>query len=313
MFNPKAREDFYRRAANNFANSALIRRLTAIVHVEGETDVDFWRQIFSHYYPTGKFHFIYYSKSTSGIDSSGSTQCLNYLQFLSKRFFVCIDSDNKYVMGESTLSIKDFVFQTYTYSIENHYCYAPHLNYGLKKITKSPNVYFNFSVFLKRYSNIIYDLLIWHIYLTKNGYRDLDIIPFNNIITHKGKIAQWQLNNNGRSILDKIQRNVNTRITSLRNKYPDIQLDEEHNRCKELGLNRDNAYLFVRGHHIYNLVTKIGQIYCDTYYRNSNRRRESRNNTSFRKVVTDSLYFDNYLFMNKIGNDITNFFQAEKL
>lgn len=50
---PAAKNDFYRRAANNFANSAIIRRYTATVHVEGESDISFWGQILHRFYPSG--------------------------------------------------------------------------------------------------------------------------------------------------------------------------------------------------------------------------------------------------------------------
>ena len=307
LYSESSRTDFYKQAANNFANSAILGRYTATVHVEGITDIDFWSQIFHHFYPTGKFHFIYYSKSSSGSYASGSLHCLDYKPYLSSRFFVCIDSDNRYLSKESDINIKNLIFQTYTYSIENHYCYAPRLNYVCKKatgLTKSP---FNFDSFLLNYSHIIYDLFVWHHYLLRIGNKELDVIPFNDLITFRGKIVNWQIENNGEFMLYKIHQRVKAKIIFLQQKYPDFNLEKEKEIYSNLGVNRDNVYLFIRGHHLMDFMGKIGQICCDNVMRHKNNA-DRMKVQPFISTLINKLWFDNYICMEKIGSDIINFY-----
>ena len=318
---PAAKNDFYRRAANNFANSAIIRRYTATVHVEGESDISFWGQILHRFYPSGKFHFIYYSKSLSGNEASGSTHCMNYLPYLSKHFFICIDSDNRYLKHTDNLTINDFVFQTYAYSIENHYCYAPHLSYICKIMTGAQNPVFNFELFLKDYSNIVYPLFIWHQYFLRIGSEELDVIPFNNLITFKGRISEWQLIDNGKFILDKIQQRVTSRLNNIKHDYPDINIEEEEKLCKDLGVTPDTVYLFVRGHHLADFISKVGQICTDKMLREQSESKSSKKkksntqiktNKTFKQLLTGRVWIAKYFCMNMIKQDIKSFFYTKK-
>lgn len=119
------KRDFYEKAAKGLATSTLLYNVDAVVHVEDWDDIWFWQQLLPKY-RAGRYKFIPATMNEKGNRTTGCTQCLKYRDFLSQKFFICIDSDLRRLQGE-ILSAEDGVLQTYTYSWENHCAFAPRL------------------------------------------------------------------------------------------------------------------------------------------------------------------------------------------
>ena len=176
MFGVRADNDrdlYFASAARRFALDAKMFRCRAAVHVENKDDIVFWSTVLKHFRPNDRFHFIAGSRNEFGHETSGVTQCLKYFNYLSPDFFICIDSDYRYLMQEKEMDVAHFVLQTYTYSFENHHCFAEGLDEVCGRVTHIPNYIFDFRKFLKDYSRILYPLFIWHLYF----------INFNDEIT----------------------------------------------------------------------------------------------------------------------------------
>ncbi|MDL2228332.1 DUF4435 domain-containing protein [Bacteroidales bacterium OttesenSCG-928-K03] len=332
MGDNSSREEFYKLAAANYAGTAVIRKMTASVHVEGTSDIHFWKKVFKEFYPQGKFNFIAHSKSynenrENNSMASGSMHCLNYKPYLSDKFFICIDSDERYLREEQDINIKNYIFQTYTYSIENHYCFAPKLNYGcliatgvdvkqyLPILTKN---FFDFRVFLKAYSNTIYELFIWHIYFSKTDSSELCVIPFNNIITIKGKIPYNQVAHNGAGLISRLRDKVRSKINKLERDYPDIDIQQTKKELQKLGVTPDNVYLFIRGHNLLGFVSKIGERCCEYLlnlekenkgYNKESIRKIHERTKSFKNVIQRKIWFRGYSCIDKVKHDINWFFE----
>lgn len=118
----------YEHWANYYAGEAVLLKFDATIHVEAFDDSVFWEKTLNNYTSGKKFNFIYHSLTPSGSDATGVNHCLKYKDYLNKRFFICIDSDYRYLLQEAGISSANLIFQTYTYSIENHLCYAKKLN-----------------------------------------------------------------------------------------------------------------------------------------------------------------------------------------
>ena len=327
-----SREEFYRYAAEGFAGTAVIKRLTAIVHVEGSTDIYFWRKIFNQFYPQGKFEFVSYSKSYHegrglGANASGSMHCLSYRNYLSDKFFVCIDSDERYLKQEPNINIKNYIFQTYTYSIENHYCFAPKLNYacvfafGLDVKRYLPlltNNFFDYRKFLAEYSVTIYELFLWHMHFAEAETCELGIIPFSNMVTIKGNLPYAQVKNHGEKLILRLREKVDAKTAKLRKTYPDVDIEKLKLLYAKFGVKPDNVYLFIRGHNLMSLVCKIGERCCeyllDLEKRKLGNDKRSINalhqgTKSFKSVVQRKLWYDKYECMHKIKKDVDEFYR----
>jgi hypothetical protein len=137
--------NFYRKWARWYSDQTYLKRLDAIVHVEGESDKMFWKQALARAGLT--------VRPVSGADNredqtSGKKQCLKYRPYLNTRFFICIDSDYDYLkQTQPPYGPKDFILQTYTYAIENHYLASNPFLQG----------------FLRDYSRIIYPFFLAHL------------------------------------------------------------------------------------------------------------------------------------------------------
>ena len=137
--------NFYRKWARWYTDQTCLKRLDAIVHVEGETDKMFWKQVLAR---AGMN-----VRPVSGADNrddqtSGKKQCLKYRPYLNPRFFICIDSDYDYLKQPlPPYGVEDFILQTYTYAIENHY------------LASNPSL----RNFLQAYSRLIYPAFLAHL------------------------------------------------------------------------------------------------------------------------------------------------------
>ena len=106
----------------------------------------------------GHYHFVSQSRNEAGVESKGCEQCLKYLHFTNQHFFICIDSDFRLLRGDDELTPNNYIAQTYTYSWESHLSEAEHLQQRF--YNKTNEVDFNFVVFLKNLSIIVYKPLI---------------------------------------------------------------------------------------------------------------------------------------------------------
>ena len=107
MFRPPiSKEKYYYHAAKRFMMDAQLLRCRAAIHVEDKDDIVFWSTIFKHFRPNDRFHFIAGSRNEKGHETKGVTQCLKYIKYLNPKFFICIDSDYRYLLQERNIDIK---------------------------------------------------------------------------------------------------------------------------------------------------------------------------------------------------------------
>ena len=223
----------YFSAANKLKSNKKKKKV--IAYVEGYDDVFFWRDILSEY-ETDSLMFEVCLPSRSNLSRGKKSVLMNTLgDKLGKSMIACVDADYDYLMqGCSEFSEKYFmhnpyVFHTYVYAIENFQCYAPSLHNVCVMATLNDREYFSFEDYLKAYSRIIYDLFLWSIWIHRQKRgNDFSITTFNNIVTIN---------------------NLNTFLY-------------------ELGVNPDNVYLFVNGHHLMdNVVMQALNPICNTLRR----------------------------------------------
>ena len=298
--------------ANYYAGVATILKCGASVHVEDFDDAVFWEKTFTYFLPDKKFNFIYHSLTPSGRDATGVSHCLKFKDYLSKEFFICIDSDYRYLLQEAGINAANFVFQTYTYSIENHLCYAAKLNTIAEKCTGVADKIFDFEIFLLAYSQAVYEAFIWHLHFLRQG--DVTTFgkdEFNKILSLNG-MPGFRIKNNGEIIINELTTRCKTKVTVLNAKYPLVDLATEQTHFTSLGLTRDNAYLYVRGHNLFDLILKIGKevnnqvlaLKASTLHNNELIKELYKEATPFERELEHKIMFDNYPEINMIKTDI---------
>ena len=86
-------------------------------------------------------------------------------------FFICIDSDLRYLSEEQGIDSDHFILQTYGYSWENHYCYAEKLEKSWKEKCPKKLPAFSFSHFINEFLSIIYADFLHFLTMRKRGFK----------------------------------------------------------------------------------------------------------------------------------------------
>ncbi len=253
----ESEESFYKMVAKNLAASTSLYKVRAIVHLENNNDIWFWQTLLAIYRP-GKYKFLGATRSITGNLSSGCTQCLKYSGFLSRRFFICIDSDYRYLLEEKGIDISNGILQTYTYSWENHCAYKEKLQSTFTKVYPSKARLFNFEVFLTNYASAVYEPLIYLLYTLRTKKSGVNRTDFKNAIAEHFELDDER--DNGRIVINRIKEKLGKLISAVDIK--NFDLDKEKERYKVLGLNENNAYLYVRGHCLYDYLKALGNHLC---------------------------------------------------
>lgn len=300
---------FYGSAAKRFKAELRLYGATAAIHIENKNDEVFWAKVLHEAYPEGKFRFISASRSIGGNITSGCTQCLQYRDFLDKNFWIAIDSDYRYLNDEPNIDARHYILQTYTYSFENHFCYWKNIQRacGLPQFpeqaeaadegsseTETKVGSFDWQYFLTAYSRAVYPLLVWQLYL-----QSIDAAAFPKSVFHRllsVPVGPRSLVNNGASVLNILKDRCRKLSTHLKRTYPDADETWFEARCNAFGVHRDNCYLYVRGHQLYDMVIFQGK----------------KMSRQFEKELLKQLYFGEYEEIQKIHDDIRSILKLDK-
>lgn len=245
---------FYEKAAKGLAASTVFYNVDAVVHVEDKSDIWFWQQMLSRY-SRKRYKFLPATKNERGHKNTGCTQCLKYKDFLSRRFFICIDSDLRFLLGEDGISADRGIMQTYTYSWENHCTFAEKLQESFDELTRR-GCDFDFVHFLHSYSEAVYKPFLLMLHYERNSLPGFNRDKFNSLTALQYRKGDEL--GNGRQLIERLQENL-TGIPSC----ADTDISAEKSLCETLKVNGENVYLYVRGHNIYNLLTSIGKKLCE--------------------------------------------------
>lgn len=278
---------YFKDVAKGLAASTILYKVKSVVHVENKDDIWFWEQLLSKY-RAGRYKFKPATINEKGNQTTGCTQCLKYKDFLSQKFFICIDSDLRYLLGEN-ISATNGILQTYTYSWENHCAFAIQLQQTFEKKIQE-GISFNFVLFLQQYSAIIYKPFLLMLYQEKNSLTDFNRDKFKQCISLQYRKKDEQ--NNGKQFLERLSSQLEDNIKDIISNCG-FDFDKESTCYTALGVKEENAYLYARGHCLYNSLVSIGTKLCG--------------NTGIdfeQNILKDILAFEQYDEISKIKKDI---------
>ena len=183
-----------------------------------------------------------------------------------RNMIACVDSDYDYLLQGATSTSQQmlenkYILHTYAYSIENYRCYADSLKQICVLCTQNDSNVIDFKEFFKLYSRICYPLFVWNILLyRKHDTRTMSMLHFCEIV----RLSSFNIGNPAYS-LQLLSKRVKHNIDMLEKQFPELKDEYKHldEELAALGINPDETYFYIQGHHIMNGVTmRILQPVC---------------------------------------------------
>lgn len=241
----------YLDAANRLRPKRKKKRIVA--YVESYDDIFFWRSVLNEF-ENEEREFEVMLPSRTNLNRGKKTAMMNKLgENLGSCMIACVDADLDYLLQRHTQNSahmldNPYVVHTYAYAIESFQCYAPSLHNVCVMATLNDRNIFNFEEYLKMYSEIVYELFIWLVWLHREGrFSDFPLSSFNNICSVE-QLNVWK----PITALEQLRKNVNRKIAYLqknvsaaKGKLTPLKIELE-----QLGLKRENTYMFIQGHHL---------------------------------------------------------------
>lgn len=246
--------------ARNLAATRLLYRVSMVARVESEEDIPFWQHAFGQARPDLKVKFLP-SDSGNGTDARqrGKTVCMRYIPYLNRHFVICVDSDFDRFTRPGVLTADKHIYQTYTYSFENHHCWSESLQPGWEALSVCS---FDFSVFLKKLSGILYPVLIEMLATKAAKKKAWSLTELCGVILSAQVNRTGALENNGEALLEEIEGKVSA--WSSGQVHPTVEACEKMKlAAANEGLTEETAYLFMQGHCVFDLVLRVGKTLCN--------------------------------------------------
>ncbi len=262
----------YFEAANRLQSKK--KKHKVIVYVESYDDISFWRGVLSEYETDALTFEIMLPSRTSLVRGKKSAMMNRLGNGLGKSMIACVDADYDYLLqGASptsrTMLNSRYIIHTVVYAIENYQCYAPGLHNACVMATLNDHKIFDFETYLRKYSEIIYDLFVWSVWIHRTGRAsEFPLNSFNNFVSVNGLNIF-----NPDTALEELRHAVNRKMSWMQRHFPQAKgklkpLKEELGR---LGVRPDNTYLFVQGH---NLIDNVVMTALDPVCTRLRRERE---------------------------------------
>ena len=257
----------YIRAMNKLGGKHARRRI--VVYVESYDDVNFWRQLLAPL-ETERTCFEVLLPSHTTLCKGKKTALANELgERLGQYMIACVDADYDYLRQGTTEASQmmlenPYIFHTYAYAIENYQCYAKGLHETCVMVTLNDRRIFDFEHFLEAYSRTIWPLFVWHMlfYIRfRKMSMHLDMAEFDKVVVLPSvriRDPQWAI--------DYLAKKVRAKLFQLERHFPKHKtyLPEMETYLRNLGVIETNTYLYIQGHHLFDLVVSpIVQSVCD--------------------------------------------------
>ena len=211
---------------------------------------------------------------------------------MGRSLIACVDSDYDFLLQGATntsrkINRSRYIFQTYTYAIENYHCFAESLHEVCVQATLNDRSILDFNFYLKKYSEIVYPLFLWNVWFYRQ--RDTYTFPMYDFHTYTS-LREINLRHPEKS-LESLQQRVNQKLAELKKKFPHNinQVNGLRTEFKELGLVPETTYLYMQGHHVMdNVVMKLLIPVCTVLRREREQeiKRLAEHNEQFRNELT---------------------------
>lgn len=285
-------------AANRMTSKKTRRKIVA--YVESYDDVFFWRSVLGRYENDKLFFDIMLPSRNQHLDRGKKAAIANMLKGVGRDMIACVDADYDYILQGSTEMSKQmlenpYIFHTYAYAIENFQCYAKGLHETCVMVTLNDHHIFNFERFLQSYSQTIWPLFVWHVAFLQRRKMTMhfDMSEFNKVVllpTVRIQNPNWAI--------EYLGKKVRAKMFQLERRFPKLNevLPEVEKLLHGLGIHENNTYLYIQGHHLFDLVVSpVVQTVCDIL------RNEQENDIRSRAVHSEQARTEMACYENSLG------------
>ena len=288
----------YFEAINKMTPKKARRRI--VVYVESYDDVFFWRSVLGRYEDDKLTFDIMLPSRNQHLDRGKKAAISNMLKGVGRDMIACVDADYDYILQGSTEMSRQmlenpYIFHTYAYAIENFQCYAKGLHETCVMVTLNDHRIFNFERFLLSYSQTIWPLFVWHVVFLQRRKMTMhfDMCEFNKVVVLPSVRIQ-----NPQWAIEYLSKKVRAKIFQLERRFPKLKdaLPETERMLRDLGINDNNTYLYIQGHHLFDLVVSpVVQTVCDIL------RNEQENDIRDRAVHSEQARTEIACYENSLG------------
>ena len=288
----------YFEAINKMTPKKARRRI--VVYVESYDDVFFWRSVLGRYEDDKLTFDIMLPSRNQHLDRGKKAAISNMLKGVGRDMIACVDADYDYILQGSTEMSRQmlenpYIFHTYAYAIENFQCYAKGLHETCVMVTLNDHRIFNFERFLQSYSQTIWPLFVWHVVFLQRRKMTMhfDMCEFNKVVVLPSVRIQ-----NPKWAIEYLSKKVRAKMFQLERRFPKLKdaLPETERMLRNLGINDNNTYLYIQGHHLFDLVVSpVVQTVCDIL------RNEQENDIRDRAVHSEQARTEIACYENSLG------------
>lgn len=288
----------YFEAINKMTPKKARRRI--VVYVESYDDVFFWRSVLGRYEDDKLTFDIMLPSRNQHLDRGKKAAISNMLKGVGRDMIACVDADYDYILQGATEMSRQmlenpYIFHTYAYAIENFQCYAKGLHETCVMVTLNDHRIFNFERFLQSYSQTIWPLFVWHVVFLQRRKMTMhfDMCEFNKVVVLPSVRIQ-----NPKWAIEYLNKKVRAKMFQLERRFPKLKdaLPETERMLRDLGINDNNTYLYIQGHHLFDLVVSpMVQTVCDIL------RNEQENDIRDRAVHSEQARTEIACYENSLG------------
>ena len=285
-------------AINKMTPKKARRRI--VVYVESYDDVFFWRSVLGRYEDDKLTFDIMLPSRNQHLDRGKKAAISNMLKGVGRDMIACVDADYDYILQGATEMSRQmlenpYIFHTYAYAIENFQCYAKGLHETCVMVTLNDHRIFNFERFLQSYSQTIWPLFVWHVVFLQRRKMTMhfDMCEFNKVVVLPSVRIQ-----NPKWAIEYLSKKVRAKMFQLERRFPKLKdaLPETERMLRDLGINDNNTYLYIQGHHLFDLVVSpVVQTVCDIL------RNEQENDIRDRAVHSEQARTEIACYENSLG------------
>ncbi|MGT2549042.1 hypothetical protein ACQCTT_00725 [Acinetobacter geminorum] len=230
-----------------------------LVYIEDDSDQVFWEKFINIHFPN-QYNIQASIKDRPGVRGKRALEEL--YSDTNEKVLIAVDSDYDLICPSLNPQYSEFVrsnqfiLSTFGFSRESALLDKSSLNIFFKSIKYTIEHNINIESFLNRFSSITFKGLVFFANELNSGnthgYIESDFHNCFNILGNKIVKDDLSLDEN---LIDIIESNLCCYFHQLQ--YTDEEVVQAENYLQGLNINPDNAYRYISGHTVYDLILKI--------------------------------------------------------